>query len=68
MTITRIGKAFAALRRQGYIARQNYLCCGTCAGAAIATDIKEKRLKPRGAVFYTKQDREREGIRLNPRS
>ena len=59
--IDRINAAFATLRKQGFIARQHFLCCGTCAGAALATQVGKmpaaKRAKVKGAVFTTRQDR-----------
>lgn len=44
---TAILKAFASLRKQKYIARANFSCCGTCASSEIATavgDLKENPL------------------------
>jgi hypothetical protein len=63
---TRLNEAFKALRKHGLIARQNYLCCGTCAGYKIACDAEnlvDKGKAVAGAVFYHKQagDRLREG-------
>ncbi len=43
-------KAFAALRKAGYFARQNFWCCQSCAWAAM-TDEQGKK-----AVFYHAQD------------
>lgn len=54
--------AFKALRKAGFIARQNFLCCGGCACAGIhdlaqkASPAKKARLK--GGVYYHKQDAE----------
>ena len=52
--------AFAALRKQGFIARQRFSCCSGCAGSELATYVGEmpaaKRAKVRGVVFYTRQD------------
>ena len=45
-----LSKAFSALRKQGYFARQNFMCCQSCAWAEIP-DEKAKK-----AVFYHKQD------------
>lgn len=49
--------AFAALRRGGYIARQSFMCCRTCAGSAIAkqAEASPRRSEIRGCVYYTKQ-------------
>jgi hypothetical protein len=58
----RLNRAFAALRRQGLIARQNYLCCSSCAGYSITEDAVKrvgKGKKVNGCVFYHRQDTER---------
>jgi len=59
-TREQIKAAFSNLRKQGYIARSAFMCCGGCAGCAIALRVEEmpaeKRAKVRGAVFYTQQD------------
>lgn len=56
--------AFAELRRAGLIARQSYLCCGSCACAGIA-DLARRAAargrKPLGAVYYHRQDAESAG-------
>jgi len=46
---TNLTKAFKSLRKAGYFARQNFMCCQSCAGAAIP-DGTEKY------VFYHNQD------------
>jgi hypothetical protein len=55
----KLTKAFRSLRRQGFIARQNFLCCQTCAGYE-ATQIAERMTllgkKVEGCVFYHQQD------------
>lgn len=62
---TRLTKVFRELRKQGLIARQNFLCCGNCAGSQIACDITEMidkgkdRASIKGCVFYHQQDAER---------
>lgn len=43
-------QAFKALRKHGYFARQNFLCCQSCAWAAIPEGKFEK------VVFYHNQD------------
>jgi hypothetical protein len=53
-----LSKAFDNLRKKGFIARQRYMCCGGCGWAGIASDIREKGLKPTGIVFFHKQDAE----------
>lgn len=53
--------AFAELRRRGYLARQNFLCCQNCAGAELTGVAKERIAagkEVRGSVFYTAQDEE----------
>ena len=42
--------AFNALRKNGYVAEQNFTCCQTC-GWAELTDEQAKK-----AVFYHRQD------------
>lgn len=65
-----LNAAFRTLRKKGLIARQNYKCCTSCAGAAIAYDIEQMldkgkvREAIKGGVFYHKQageDRARRG-------
>lgn len=62
---TKLNQVFRALRKQGFIARQNFMCCGNCAGSQIASDITEMldkgkdRGKILGCVFYHRQDAER---------
>jgi hypothetical protein len=46
-------KAFAALRKAGYFAKQNFWCCQTCGWAAVPDEQAEK------AVFYHNQDNDR---------
>jgi Domain of unknown function (DUF6891) len=57
----RLTLAFATMRsRYGLVARQNFLCCGNCAGTKIASDVSAmpglKRSRVKGCVFYTRQD------------
>ena len=51
--------AFKELRKQGIIAKMNFMCCSTCAGAAIATYLEglceEKRDKIKGCAYWHKQ-------------
>lgn len=53
-TRERVRRAFAHLRRQGFVARMSYQCCGTCAAAAL--DVPENRGKP--CVYYNRQTAE----------
>lgn len=59
----RVAEAFRALRKEGFIARANYLCCGGCASYALATDVgalpPARRAKVLGAVTYHRQATER---------
>jgi hypothetical protein len=56
-------KAFAELRKSGYVARANFSCCGTCATSELADYVNGvfKRLgkKIPGAVYWHHQDNER---------
>lgn len=48
MSATNLTKAFRALRRAGYFARQNFMCCSSCAWSSIPLGTK--------CVFYDAQD------------
>lgn len=50
MKKTQLTKAFSDLRKIGYLARQNFSCCQSCAWAEIPDDKSER------AVFYHRQD------------
>lgn len=53
--------AFADLRRAGYLARMNFLCCSNCAGCELAADAEDRSAKGqhvRGVVYYHQQDAE----------
>lgn len=49
-TRSNLTKAFVALRKAGYFAKQNFWCCQSCAWSAIPDDKADK------AVFYHNQD------------
>jgi len=55
---TKVDLLFKALRKKGYIARQNYLCCGSC-GAYELGELFSKKGIPEGderkAVTYCRQ-------------
>lgn len=51
--MTNLTRAFRALRRKGYFAKQSFWCCQTCAWAAL-----QKMGRQDKAVFYHKQDKE----------
>ena len=55
-----IKRAFRKLRKQGYIARMNFMCCSSCAwyeigGYALAGIRKEELPEPEKVVFFNKQ-------------
>lgn len=47
---TNLSKAFAELRKAGYFAKQNYLCCQSCGWASMTEEEADN------AVFYHNQD------------
>lgn len=49
---TNLSKAFKDLRKHGYFARQNFMCCQSCGWAAVP-DGKEDKV-----VFFHNQDNE----------
>jgi hypothetical protein len=49
---TNLTQAFKALRRKGYFAKQNFMCCQSCGWKEIAELGYEK------AVFYHAQDKD----------
>ena len=56
-----LDRVFAILEKQGFLARQNFMCCSGCAGQALATeasDLKDKGIEVKGAVYYHQQDME----------
>ncbi len=62
-----VGKAFAVLRKQDFIARVNFSCCTGCASYELS-EMARSRKKDR-AVFWHRQDDEsfREGYPLHIR-
>jgi hypothetical protein len=48
-----ITTAFRELRKKGYFAKQNFMCCRTCGWDAVPEEKAEK------AVFYHHQDTDR---------
>ena len=46
-------RAFRALRKKGYFAKQNFLCCNSCGWFGVPNDNAKK------VVFYHRQDNER---------
>ena len=50
MNKSKITEAFKELRKLGYFARQNFMCCQTCAWGGVPDEKGEK------AVFYHQQD------------
>lgn len=55
----KLDRFFKAARHAGYIARQNFGCCGGCAAGEIATDFTKmpgnRRIRLQGAVYYNRQ-------------
>jgi hypothetical protein len=47
---TNLSKAFRTLRKEGYVAKQNFMCCQSCAWAELSEKEAEK------VVFYHNQD------------
>ena len=47
---TNLTNAFAELRKNGYFAKQNFMCCQSCAWAELSEKEAEK------VVFYHNQD------------
>ena len=50
MNKSNLNNAFKALRKAGYFAKQNFLCCQSCGWAAMTDEQSNK------AVFYHRQD------------
>lgn len=50
MNKANLNNAFKALRKAGYTAKQNFMCCQGCAWSAMSDKEAEK------AVFYHRQD------------
>jgi hypothetical protein len=46
---SKLSRAFTALRKAGYFAKQNFMCCQNCGWSEIGPDQKK-------AVFYHRQD------------
>lgn len=60
--------AFKIMRKNGLIARQNYLCCGSCAGYDLTIDAVKRVQSGKivnGCCFYTRQDNS--GLQFNGR-
>lgn len=53
-----ITKAFRILRKRGYVALQNFMCCQSCARSEIANRFDKKGTpeEDRKLVFYHQQD------------
>lgn len=56
----KLNKAFSLMRKAGLMARQNFSCCSSCAGYALAKAAVDqpakKRAKIQGTCFYHRQD------------
>lgn len=53
-----LNKFFRALRNAGFMARQNFSCCSSCAHAEISEFLKSSQRPYSGIVFYHNQDNE----------
>lgn len=58
----KVALVFKQLRKEGFIARMNFSCCGSCAGYEIGQEFDDavknglpKEKWPRGGVFWNKQ-------------
>lgn len=51
-----LNKFFRALRSAGFMARQNFSCCSSCAHAEISMGMKSSKKSYSGIVFYHQQD------------
>ncbi len=49
-------EAFKALRKKGYLANINYLCCTSCGMSAMSERINKMAQKPPGVMFTHAQD------------
>lgn len=50
---------FKTLRKHKLMARANYMCCGSCAGAGIHDDKQKSKREYIGYVFWHNQDEEK---------
>lgn len=57
---TKINELFSRARKAGLVARQNYLCCSSCAGYGLTEDIQKMvdkgKPRPKGTLYYHRQD------------
>jgi len=57
----RLLEVFKELRKEGFLARANFMCCQSCAGydlAERATKLRDKGKVIKGVVYWTRQDEE----------
>lgn len=52
----KVNKGFRMLRKKGYIAKQNFLCCQGCGWSELESMYSSYEMKK--VVFYHKQDNE----------
>jgi hypothetical protein len=56
----KLNEAFKLMRQAGLIAKQNFMCCGNCAGYSIATGLEKmteaRRSAVKGVCTYNRQD------------
>jgi effector-binding domain-containing protein len=65
----KLNKLFKFFRKTGYVARQNFACCGGCACAELSNYFEKKGIPEgdkRKAIYYHSQDTAR--FRENPKS
>ncbi|MCD6148080.1 hypothetical protein J7J18_01770 [bacterium] len=58
---SRLIEVFKELRKEGFLARANFMCCRNCAGSELACraeKLYEKGKEVKGAIFWTRQDEE----------
>lgn len=59
---TLVLEVFKDLRKLGFVAKANYLCCSSCAGYAIAEEVgkmtEEEAAELKGCVYWHQQDEE----------
>jgi hypothetical protein len=64
-----LNEAFKLMRKQGMLARQNFMCCGNCGITALGQLSDENPGKWDGMVFYHRQNtkfmREGDDLTLN---
>jgi len=52
----KLTEMFKLLRKEKIVARQNFLCCQSCAGAALSQDKRMDKKETLGYAYYHRQD------------